>query len=248
MADEPVIKVDEITVNFANAGDPVVGLNGISLDIMPGEFICIIGSSGSGKTTLLNTIAGFVRSTSGRIVVNGREVNGIGSECSIVFQEYAIFPWLTVLGNVEFGLKMEKVQKTRRKRIATRAIEQVGLARFASYYPHQLSGGMKQRVSIARALAVDRPVMLMDEPLGALDAITKRKLQFDIDKLWRETKKTVFYVTHDLHESVLLASRIIVIQAGSVVGDFSIDLDRPRDPYAPEFVKWTKRLSTLLEL
>jgi NitT/TauT family transport system ATP-binding protein len=225
-------------------------LSGISLDIPRGQFVAIIGPSGSGKSTLLNAIAGFVVPTSngatmeGEILVGGSPPTAHALRCGVVFQEYALFPWRTAQRNVEFSLEALEVPAAERASRSLQCLQQVGLGAAADLYPHQLSGGMKQRVAIARALAYDPSVLLMDEPLGALDALTREKLMSLIEQVWQQTRTTVVYITHNVGEAVFLADRVLVLKTnpGEVVFDLTIDLPRPRDPLGPETIELERRL------
>jgi NitT/TauT family transport system ATP-binding protein len=230
-------------------GDKEV-LRNIDLRIPAGQFVAIIGPSGSGKSTLLNAIAGFIVPASpgvsmhGQIRVGDHAPTAYTLRCGVVFQEYALFPWRTAQRNVEFALEALDVPSADRARGALQYLRQVGLAASAGLYPHQLSGGMKQRVAIARALAYEPSVLLMDEPLGALDALTREKLMGLIDRVWRQTRTTVVYITHNVGEAVFLADRVIVLKAapGEIVLDLIIDLPRPRDPLAQPIVELERRL------
>ncbi|MGE0252981.1 MAG: ABC transporter ATP-binding protein [Alphaproteobacteria bacterium] len=208
---------------------PVTALDDFSLDVADGEFVCVVGPSGCGKSTYLRILAGLDRHTSGTVEIRPGNVPGKPLN-SVVFQEYAVFPWKTVLENVAFGLQMRKVAKAEREAVALDWLERVGLGKFASYYPHQISGGMKQRVSIVRALANDPEVLLMDEPLGALDAQTRLVLQDELLRIWEATRKTVVYITHSLDEAVLLGDRVVLMTAhpGRLLATFEVDIPRPR--------------------
>jgi NitT/TauT family transport system ATP-binding protein len=221
----------------------VTAMESVDLEVAEGEFVCVVGPSGCGKSTFLRILAGLDHVTAGeaRIVPGADPTQPLNA---VVFQEYAIFPWKTVLANVAFGPQMRGVPKREREALARRWLVKVGLERFEDYYPAQLSGGMKQRVSIARALAYDPQVLLMDEPLGALDAQTRAVLQEELLRLWEETRKTVVYVTHSIEEAVLLGDRVVVMTAhpGTVKTEFRIDLPRPRDlttTSTPEFAALT---------
>lgn len=221
----------------------VTAVEAVDLEVAEGEFVCVVGPSGCGKSTFLRILAGLDHVTSGeaRIVPGADPTQPLNA---VVFQEYAIFPWKTVLANVAFGPQMRGVPRREREALARRWLVKVGLERFEDYYPAQLSGGMKQRVSIARALAYDPQVLLMDEPLGALDAQTRAVLQEELLRLWEETRKTVVYVTHSIEEAVLLGDRVVVMTAhpGTVKTEFRIDLPRPRDlttTSTPEFAALT---------
>jgi len=212
------------------AGGVLDALVEVTLEIEPGEFVCLLGSSGCGKTTLLNLVAGFDLPTSGRVLVDGREVAGPDPSRMCIFQGYALYPWRSVLGNVEYGLEVGGVPRARRRGIAEEYLRLVGLEGFSGHHPHQLSGGMQQRVALARALAVDPESLLMDEPFGALDALTRIRLQDEIARIAAERSKTILFVTHDVEESVFLADRIVVMapSPGRIQRIIPVPLKRPR--------------------
>jgi NitT/TauT family transport system ATP-binding protein len=211
----------------------LVALQDVSLAVEEGEFVSIIGPSGCGKSTLLYIVAGFESYDEGRVLVNNKPVSGPGTDRGIVFQEYALFPWRTVLGNITYGLENTGMPKAERVRVARQHIEQVGLVGFENRYPRELSGGMKQRVAIARTLAYAPDILLMDEPYGALDAQTREQMQDQLLSIWRETRQTVLMITHDVSEAVFLSQRIIVMSArpGRVKAEIPVELDRslPRE-------------------
>jgi NitT/TauT family transport system ATP-binding protein len=225
----PKIETRHVSKIYETAAGPVTAVDDFSLDVADGEFVCIVGPSGCGKSTYLRMLAGLDAHSAGTIAIRAgddpkRPLN------SVVFQEYAVFPWKTVIENVAFGLQMRGIGKAERLGIAERWLERVGLRKFAQYYPYQISGGMKQRVSIVRALANDPEVLLMDEPLGALDAQTRIVLQDELLRIWEETRKTVVYITHSLDEAILLGDRVILMTAhpGRLLSTFAIDIPRPR--------------------
>lgn len=224
-------------------------LEGIDLDVYEGEFLCLIGPSGSGKSTLLDLISGFIRPTQGFIHLDGNLINQPGPDRGVVFQEPNLFPWLTVVENVSFGLHCQGTPKQRSLRIAKEMLSLVGLADFADFRPHELSGGMKQRVSIARVLALDPKVMLMDEPFGALDAQTRRRLQDELLAIWRLKKKTIIFVTHNVEEAIYLADRVAVFcpRPGRIKAHINIDLPRPRQADTIPFVTYKERLTNLID-
>jgi len=229
----------------------VVALNGVDLWVKDKEFISIVGPSGCGKTTLLQLIAGLESPTSGEVLIDGRKVNGPTPACGVVFQEYALFPWLTLRENVEFGPKVRGVPKRERREIAQRFIELVGLQGFEDHYPHELSGGMKQRGAIARALANDPAVLLMDEPFAAVDAQLREILQQEVLRIWRQTKKTILFVTHNINEAIFLADRLVVLTArpGKVKEVVTVELSRPRQQemrVSPMFVELERYVRTLV--
>lgn len=225
------VKVDNVKKIYESRGNEVVALNGINLDIMENEFVCVVGPSGCGKSTLLNIIAGLVEPTSGTVYLDGHEVVGTGTERGVIFQQYALFPWLTVKKNVEFGLKMKGMKAEEASKIAMKYIEMVDLVDFADHYPKELSGGMKQRVAIARAYAVNPEVLLMDEPFGALDAQTRTQLQTELLDTWQKEQKTCFFITHDVEEAIILAQKVIIMSArpGRIKEIIDIDIPYPRN-------------------
>ena len=225
----PKIVARNVSKIYPTIDGSMVALEDFSLDVADGEFVCVVGPSGCGKSTFLRMVAGLDTISAGSIDI-ARGGDRSKPLNSVVFQEYAIFPWKTVIDNVAFGLQMRGIGKDERMQTARAWLDRVGLAKFADYYPHQISGGMKQRVSIIRALANDPEVLLMDEPLGALDAQTRMVLQEELLRIWEETRKTVVYITHSLDEAVLLGDRVILMSAqpGRHLATFDIDLPRPR--------------------
>ena len=239
------IEIRDVTLVYDTPGGKVPGIKNVSFDIAASEFVCIVGPSGCGKSTLLNIIAGFLQPAGGEIRIGGKKVDGHGMDRGVVFQDFAqLFPWRTALGNVTFGLEMKGVGKTERETIAREQLRLVKLEKFTASYPHHLSGGMQQRVAIARALAYNPAVLLMDEPFAALDALTRDDMQRLLADVWRETRKTVIYVTHNVSEAVYLADRVIVMSPhpGTVKAEIKIDLPRPRDPLSVEFLACQKNL------
>ena len=208
------IEISGVTQEFEKKDGKFLALDTVNLNVEQNEFICVVGPSGCGKTTLLNIIAGLCKPTTGTVKVRGELVTGPGKGKGVVFQQYALYPWLTVEKNVEFGMRMKGVPKAERAEIAKKYIDLVGLSKFAKAYPKELSGGMKQRVAIARAYATAPEVLLMDEPFGALDAQTRAQLQENLLKTWEQERKTCFFITHDVEEAVLLATNIIIMSAG----------------------------------
>jgi NitT/TauT family transport system ATP-binding protein len=224
------VKIDNVKKVYNGRNGEMIALNGVSLDIADNEFICVIGPSGCGKSTLLNIIAGLDTATSGNIYVDEKVVEGPGPERGVVFQQYALFPWLTVRKNVEFGLKLKGIKKEEADKITSKYLKMVDLEDFADSYPKELSGGMKQRVAIARAYAVNPEVLLMDEPFGALDAQTRTQLQSELLKAWENERKTCFFITHDVDEAIILAQRVVIMSArpGRVKEVVNIDIPYPR--------------------
>jgi len=239
------IEIRDVTLTYDTPGGKVPGVKNVNFNIDASEFLCIVGPSGCGKSTLLNIIAGFLQPASGEIRIGGKKVAGHGMDRGVVFQDFAqLFPWRTALGNVTFGLEMKGVPKAERDKIAREQLRLVKLEKFTNSYPHHLSGGMQQRVAIARALAYNPSVLLMDEPFAALDAMTRDDMQRLLADVWKTTRKTVIYVTHNVAEAVYLADRVVVMSAhpGTVKAVIKIDLPRPRDPLSVEFLECQKEL------
>ncbi|MEH2470638.1 NitT/TauT family transport system ATP-binding protein [Nitrobacteraceae bacterium AZCC 2161] len=226
-----MVIIDALSKRYSSQGADVPALVDINLEIQEGEFICLLGPSGCGKSTLLKIIAGLIPSSAGKITINGKPIDGPGPERAVVFQDYALFPWMSVRDNIEFGLEARKLAPPARKEISDKLLSVVGLTDFANRYPHHLSGGMKQRVSIARALAVNPSLLLMDEPFGALDAQTRQTLQDELLRIWREYRKTVIFVTHSIEEAIYLSDRIVVMTArpGRIKEVITVNEARPRD-------------------
>ncbi|MFQ6050237.1 MAG: ABC transporter ATP-binding protein [Candidatus Hydrothermarchaeota archaeon] len=237
------IRLENISKVFVDEdGEEVLALKNVSFEVNDGEFVCIVGPSGCGKTTLLRIAAGLEKPTAGKVYLDGKEVKGPGSERGMVFQEYALFPWRTVKKNIEFGLELKNVPKKEREEIIKRYVDLVGLNGFESSYPHELSGGMKQRVALARVLANDPDVLLMDEPFGALDAQTRNVMQEELLRVWQKARKTVLFVTHSVDEAVYLGDKVVVLTArpGEVKGIFEINVPRPRNRTACEPIVLTR--------
>ena len=234
------IEIRRVSYEYAANERAVTALRDVSFGVAESEFICVVGRSGCGKTTLLNILAGFLAPTEGDVLIGGRAVRGRGLDRGVVFQDFAqLFPWRTAQRNVEFGLEMKGVPREERAKTAQRFLGLVNLESFAGAYPHELSGGMQQRAAIARALAYNPSVLLMDEPFAALDALTRDEMQRLLVDVWRETKKTIVYVTHNVAEAVYLADRIIVLtpHPGTVKAEVKVTLPRPRDPLSVPFVE-----------
>lgn len=225
--DKGHIQIDNVSVDF---GGGSLAVSDATLDIKPGEFVCLLGPSGCGKSTLMNTVAGFVTPTSGTVKVDGKAVKGPGLDRGMVFQQHSLFPWKTVCDNVAFGPLMAREGREQARATARSFLEMVGLSAYANKFPGVLSGGMKQRVGIARALANYPNVLLMDEPFGALDAQTRLVMQENLLQIWGEFGITVIFVTHDIDEAVFLADRVVVMSAspGRLIADIHVDLERPR--------------------
>lgn len=242
--------MENLSLRYPNAngsGPPV--LDNVSLEIGQGEFVCLLGPSGCGKTSLLNLIAGFLRPTSGRVLFRGSPVTEPSPERSVVFQDPTLFPWLTVRGNVEFGLRCMKLSREERRLISGECIAMVGLAGYEDAYRHELSGGMRQRAALARVLALDPPALLMDEPFSALDANSRERLQDELLRLWRAKRRTIIFVTHSVEEAALLADRVIIIGTppGSVKREVPIDLPRPRPRTSSDLKETMRGLRAVLD-
>ena len=225
------VHIDHVVKKFNGRNGEMVALNGVDMDIHENEFICVVGPSGCGKSTLLNIIGGLETPTEGKVLVDGAEVTGPGPDRGIVFQQYALFPWLTVEKNVQFGLKLQGKSKEEAEELAHKYLKMVDLEGFAKAYPKELCGGMKQRVASARAYAVNPKVLLMDEPFGALDAQTRTQLQQELLNTWEKEQKTCFFITHDVEEAIILAQRVVIMCArpGRVKEIVDIDIPYPRD-------------------
>ncbi|MCC8138285.1 MAG: ABC transporter ATP-binding protein [Clostridiales bacterium] len=224
-------------------------LKDITLTVQDGEFVCLVGPSGCGKSTLLNIIAGLDRPTSGELLMNGAPVAGPGADRAMMFQEHALYPWLNVIDNVKFGMKLAKVPKEEQDRRAEHYLKMVRLWEFREYRIHEISGGMKQRTALARALCLNSPVLLMDEPFSALDKQTTNKLRADLEQIWEETKKTIVFVTHSVEEAVFLADRIVVLSdnPGCIKDIFTVDLPRPREIDSAEFLAVRHKILSCVE-
>src|SRR5580704_8449738 len=244
----PILEMKNVGKTYSQNGRAIEALRGANLRVRKGEFICLIGASGCGKSTLLRMAAGFERATSGESLMWGMPISGPGPSRGMVFQDYGLFPWLSVRDNIGFGPKSRGRPKVEMRETVDRFIELVGLTNFAYVYPHQLSGGMKQRVAIARVLANDAEIVLMDEPFGALYAMTRERLQDELVELWSRTGLTVLFVTHSIEEAIFLADRVVVMSPGPgrIDNEYTIDLPRPRDIARTEFNEWRRLLTSQL--
>jgi ABC-type nitrate/sulfonate/bicarbonate transport system ATPase subunit len=247
---QPFIVFRNVHKSFRDAreGRIVHAIEDVSLEIDRGEFVIVIGPSGCGKTTLLNILAGFEQPSAGRVLLEGQTIDRPGADRGVVFQEYALFPWLTLRQNVEYGPRERGIPASRIRELADHTLEMIGLAGAENRYPHELSGGMRQRAALARVLVNDPKILLMDEPFAALDAQTRARLQREVAGLWIETRKTVFFVTHSVEEAVLLGDRVVAMTAhpGRLKADVRIALPRPRDPTSPPFNDHRRALEKLL--
>jgi ABC-type nitrate/sulfonate/bicarbonate transport system ATPase subunit len=235
--DQLHIAIRGVSKRFAIGDGEVEALGRIDANIERGQFVCLIGASGCGKTTMLRIIAGFEEPSTGEVLVDGKQITAPGSDRGMVFQDYALFPWMTVRQNIGFGPRQRRLARSDVDAITDELVRLVGLEHAARRYPSQLSGGMKQRVAIARVLANNANVLLMDEPFGALDALTREQLQRELLQIWARTRVTVIFVTHSVEEAALLADRVLVMSAGPghIETDIALELPRPRDVSSPEF-------------
>lgn len=226
-----MLEVKGVSKNFTGRNGITNTLDEVDLVVKKGEFVALVGPSGCGKSTLLNIIAGLEQASSGKVLKEGIEIRGAGPDRVVMFQESVLFPWLRVIDNVEYGMKMAGMPKQERREKAFRYLKMVHLTRFAKAFPHQLSGGMRQRVALARALAMDSDILLMDEPFAALDSQTRSILHLELQQIWSATGKTIIFVTHNVEEAVLLADRVVVMAAnpGRIKREFTVRLARPRD-------------------
>ena len=244
------VTIRHLSKTFTLNGQPLPVLTDLNLTIRSSESLAIVGASGSGKTTLLRILAGLEDADSGDVLIDGRRIRGVGTERAVIFQEPRLLPWLTVIDNISFGLETRGLSRDEAHFISQRYVDLVGLKGFETAYPRQLSGGMAQRVGIARALAVQPEILLLDEPLGALDAMTKIGMQQELARIWKEEDVTTVLVTHDLEEAIFLADRILILprEKGGEPRLIDIDLPRPRDRSAPAFVRQREELLGLFGL
>src|SRR5580692_7325482 len=244
----PIVEIKRVSKIFQLQDQTIHALSDASLSIRKGEFVCLIGASGCGKSTLLRIMAGFEQPSSGEALMWGKPIAEPDPSRGMVFQDYALFPWLSVRENIAFGPAARGLASSQVKETVDKFIELVGLGKFANAYPHQLSGGMKQRVAIARVLANDAELVLMNEPFGALDAMTRERLQDELVEIWSRTGLTVLFVTHSIEEAIFLADRVVVMSPspGRIDNEYSIDLPRPRDIASAEFNEWRRMLSSQL--
>jgi NitT/TauT family transport system ATP-binding protein len=245
------IEVRDLNISFKARGATVQAVKSVSLDVQAGEFVSLIGPSGCGKSTLMNAVAGFTQANSGVLTLDGKRIDGPGSDRGVVFQQYSLFPWMTVRKNVEFGLKMANMAPSQRETQARTLLGLAGLLAFENHYPAQLSGGMKQRVGIVRALATSPQVLLMDEPFGALDSQTRSVMQEILTNMWQRLRLSVLFITHDIEEAIFLSDRIYVMTArpGRIKAEIRVPLPRPRTPDmmdTPEFAGLVRSIKKLI--
>lgn len=244
------LKIEGVSKTYISTNGSVHSLEDVNLEVKPGEFVSLVGPSGCGKTTLLNMIAGLEPPSQGKILINQEEVRAPSPERIMIFQELGLFPWLTVIKNIEFGLKAKGIPKEERKDIAEYFLKMVHLQRFPGLYPHELSGGMRQRVALARALAMNPQVLLMDEPFASLDAQTRDILHDELQRIWQETHKTILFVTHNVREAVCLGDRILVFSTrpGRIKKEFQVNLPRPRHKENPHVALTAQSIQTELQV
>jgi len=240
----PRLRIQHVSKSFQSKNGKVYALEDINFEIQQGEFVCIVGPSGCGKTTLLNIVAGLEKADAGEVWANDYKINGAGTDRVVIFQEAALFPWLNVIKNVEFGLKLKGINGSKRRSTALEYLKMVHLTKFQNAHVHELSGGMKQRVAIARALAMNPEMLLMDEPFSALDAQTRWIFHFELQNIWLKTKKTILFVTHNIREAVCLADRIIILSSspGRIKKEFLVNLPRPRDDNDVNVAEYSMRI------
>lgn len=244
------LAIEGVSKTFKGRGQMVKALDNINLQVREGEFVCMVGPSGCGKSTLLNIIAGLDSPDAGRVLADGKPISGAGSDRLMMFQEPALFPWLDVFGNVMFGLKLKPgLTKADRKEVAEFYLKLVGLEKFQHAFVHELSGGMKQRVALARSLAPNPRVLLMDEPFAALDALTREQLYGDLQDIWQKRRKTIVFVTHNVREAACLGDRVVLFspRPGRIQEQFQVDLPRPRDINTVELAKYASEITRALK-
>lgn len=231
-----------VSKQYENAGQPT--LDGIDLEIISGEFLCVVGKSGCGKSTLLNLIAGLEKPTQGEILLDGKKISGPGADRVVMFQEHALFPWRNVIENVKFGMEIAGIPKEEQEKRAMKYLKMVQMEKYRDYLIHQLSGGMRQRVALARALTLDSKILLMDEPFSALDKQTANRMRSELQEIWMQVKRTIFFITHSVEEAVYLADRVAVMseKKKSIQDVIEIDLPRPRHVYDDAFVAYRHRI------
>ena len=246
------LQSDNVSITYPlKNGEEITAVTGFNMTVYEGEFVCIVGPSGCGKSTMLGAIAGFQDISEGNLYLNGQPIKGAGRDRGVVFQQASLFPWRTSLDNVIYGLELAGVPKQERKAKGRELLKLIGLESFENHYPNQLSGGMQQRVNVARALAIEPSLMLLDEPFGALDAQTREFMQLELLRIWKETNQTIIFVTHDIAEAVYLADKVVVMSArpGRICEKVKIDLPRPRPlelKRSPEFMEYEKYIWGLI--
>jgi len=252
MVNPPILAARNVTKAFTTGKDRVVAVDNLSLEIREGELVCLLGASGCGKSTILNMFAGFTQPTAGQVLLRGRPIVAVEPRCGMIFQSYALFPWKTVRGNVEFGLRMKGLSRAERRERAAAFIQMVSLRGFEDHYPAELSGGMQQRVTIARLLAADPEVLLMDEPFAALDAMTRQVMQEELLKIHERSRKTIVFITHSIDEALILSSRLLVMSArpGRIKAVIENDLPTPRQitvQFSPQYGELKSKVWSLIE-
>lgn len=236
------LEIKNVSMQFHNSEHAT--LHEISLTIEPGEFVCIVGPTGCGKSTLLNLVAGLLKPTNGKILLDGKEITGPGADRIVMFQEHGLYPWLNVIDNVKFGMKLAGLSKEEQEEKALHYLKMVNLLEYQDYPIHQISGGMRQRTALARALTMNSSVLLMDEPFSALDKQTSNKLREELQRIWMETKRTILFITHSVEEAVYLGDRVVVLSAdtGKMAHTLEINLERPRHVYSPQFIEFRHQI------
>jgi NitT/TauT family transport system ATP-binding protein len=243
------LRATHVWREFASTAQSIVALQDVSLNVASGEFVTIVGPSGCGKSTLLNMTAGFIAPSSGALELDDIEIRGPGADRGVVFQEHALFPWMTAYRNIEYGLRIQKIPKAERQRRVEYYLNLIGLKNFAHFFPKELSGGMKQRVAIARALACEPKMLLMDEPFAALDAQTRRFLQDELVRIWGETRTTILFITHNIDEAILLSDRVVVMTSrpGRIKECVAVEMERPRVETDRKFFEYKIAITDLLK-
>jgi NitT/TauT family transport system ATP-binding protein len=243
-----VVEFQQVQKRYGSGDAAVVALTSLDLQIQAGEFLCVVGPSGCGKTTLLNLLAGFEFPTSGSVEAFGKTISGPGPDRTLMFQDYALFPWLNVAGNIRYGLRRRKVPAQEVRKIVDRYVDLIDLRGFEKKYPHQLSGGMRQRVALARALAVSPDILLMDEPFAALDSFTRERMQDELVRIWQQERKAVLFITHNIDEAIKLADRIVVMspRPGRISKIIDVKSLRPRDIDSHENSELAREIRTIL--
>lgn len=241
----------DVNVEYSTDRGTIKAMEDVSLRIDEGEFVCLLGPSGCGKSTFLNIVAGFLKPTTGKVTLDGKEIEKPGKERGVVFQEHALFPWLSVEDNIRFGLKIKNMQKQQQETLVDKYLKMMGLANFRKCFPKELSGGMKQRTAIARAMANEPKILLMDEPYSALDEQTRRNLQDELSKIWQETHKTIMFITHSIDEALILANKIVVMtpSPGRIYKIFDLtEVERPRNENSEVLLKVKAEITQILAM
>ncbi len=246
-----MLEAKNLNVEYTTKKGTMKAMENVSLSVEEGEFVCLLGPSGCGKSTFLNIVAGFIKPTGGSIELDEEEIRAPGKERGVVFQEHALFPWLTIEENIKFGLDVKGMKKEAKEELVSKYLAMMGLGSFKNSFPKELSGGMKQRTAIARALANEPRILLMDEPYSALDEQTRRKLQFELSKIWQETKTTIIFITHSIDEALILANKIVVMtpRPGRICKTFDLSkIERPRDENSKVLLEIKEEITEILKM